>query len=116
MNKFIKEQLNKCSTILPFWDENTTQLIITGKQIPNKIQSSSGNITIQIENYIINEPSNFTLSSNWNGGSTPPEHMMNVKIIQQMGKMYKVSGEGVSTKEHWEGWLPQKGFKVIENK
>lgn len=114
MNKFVKEQLNKCNTILPEWYENTTKLVITGKKTPSEVECS-GNITIHIENYIINEPSNFTLSSNWNGGTTPPENNMNVNIIQQMGKMYKVSGVGISTNKHWEGWLPQKGFKIIDD-
>ena len=113
MNKFVKEQLSKCNTVLPEWDDNTTKLVITGKkESVNKDHFDS--IHIHIENYIINEPSNFTLSSNWNGGTKPPENDMIVTIVQQMGKMYKVSGIGKSTNIHWEGWLPQKGFRIID--
>lgn len=110
MNKFIKEQLNKCHTPLPEWNETTTQIAITGK---NNTPQSSGNVRIHIESYIINEPNNFTLSSDWNNNTVPPEQDMNVEIVQQMGKMYKVSGEGISTNIHWEGWIPQKSFKVV---
>ena len=113
MNKFIKEQLNKCTITLPEWDDNTTELVISNKPV-STVKNISGNLHIYIENYIINEPATFTLSSNWNGGTKPPENEMVVNVINQSGKMYKVSGEGLTTKTHWEGWLPQKGFRVLE--
>lgn len=111
MHKSIKKQLNKCRTILPDWDDSTTEMIISHNNVSNN--PTSGSLTIKIENYIINEPANFTLSSNWNNGTKPPEQDMIVDIVNQMGKMYKVSGDGIDTQIHWEGWLPEKGFKVI---
>lgn len=113
MNKFIKEQLKKCRIVLPDWDDNTTEMIISTKQQKSVI-NQSGNLHISIENYIINEPATFTLSSNWNGGTKPPENEMIIKIINQTGKMYKVSGTGISTNIYWEGWLPEKGFKIVK--
>ena len=113
MNKFIKEQLNKCVIKLPEWNDDTTELIISFKN-NTKVVDLYGNLfNIKIENYIINEPANFTLSSNWNGGTKPPEHEMKITIVEKRGKMYKVSGEGTTTNIHWEGWLPEKGFSVI---
>ena len=112
MNKFIKQQLLKCNTKLPDWDDNTTELIISRNQPKSSIDITSGNFYITIEDYIVNEPSNFTLSSNWNGGTKPPEHDMKVELIEKRGKMYKVLGYGINTNITWCGWLPEKGFKV----
>lgn len=112
MNKFIKEQLKKCKTKLPDWNDNTTELFISIKSKHSDI-NQSGNLHIKIENYIINEPSTFTLSSNWNGGTKPPENEMIVEIINKAGKMYKVKGFGINTNINWEGWLPEKGFEIL---
>ena len=64
MNKFVKEQLNKCRTQLPEWDDNTVEMVITGNSVVPSVIDDSGILHICIENYIINEPPNFTLSSN----------------------------------------------------
>ena len=114
MNKFIKQQLKKCRTTLPDWDDDTTQMIVSNRGVTSNKVAKSGNLHIFIENYIINEPVNFTLSSNWNGGTKPPENEMIVDIINQTGKMYKVSGFGMTTNQSWTGWLPGKGFRVID--
>lgn len=111
MNKFVKEQLNKCRTQLPEWDDDTTEMIISNS---HNIVNNSGNLHICIENYIISEPPSFTLSDTWNGGTTPPENHMIVKLVNKNGKMYKVSGVGMNTNIEWTGWLPEKGFKVLE--
>lgn len=116
MNKFIKQQLNKCRTILPHWDDDTTHMIIECKN--NSISGESLNTNkeyiIEIKDYIIHEPENFTLSSNWNSGTVPPEKTMRIKYLRVMGKMIQVQGVGITTNIYWTGWLPQKGFEVIE--
>lgn len=114
MQKFIKQQLLKVNIALPEWDDNTTHMIISRDYSTEKKNrfTVGGNYDIIIEDYIINEPSNFTLSANWNGGTKPPEHHMSVTIVQIMGKMIKISGVGKTSGTHWEGWLPQKGIKV----
>lgn len=112
MNKFIKQQLNKCKTLLPDWDDSTTELVISNNT--KSISTQPGNLHIIIQNYIINEPDNFTLSSNWNNGTTPPEPEMVVDIINIIGKMHKVKGFGITTNKSWEGWLPQKGYKILK--
>lgn len=114
MNKFIKEQLNKCKTKLPDWDDNTTNMIISSNHITieNTFNSKQGQ-KIEIKNYIINEPVNFTLSSNWNNGTKPPETYMYITIINRIGKMYQVTGVGVTTGIQWTGWLPERGFEIL---
>lgn len=115
MDKLIKAQLNMCKTHLPDWSDDTTHMVIpsqSGKVFNNDI-SVGDKFMINIENYIIHEPPNFTLSEQWNGGTTPPENEMDVSIIDIKGKMYKVSGTGQSSKIEWVGWLPRKGFQII---
>jgi len=118
MNKFILEQLNKTSIIMPPYDNNTTELFIP--KSGGTIQQSGALMVgdkkvIFIEDYIINEPENFTLSTNWNNGTKPPENRLAVQVLQINGKMIKVISRGVNTQIIWEGWLPQKAIKVIED-
>lgn len=110
MNKFVKQQLMKCTTKLPDWDDNTTEMIISNNH--SHVEVATGSFYISIENYIINEPPNFTLSANWNGGTVPPESNMIVSILEKRGRMYKVSGKGAVTGKTWSGWLPEKGFSI----
>lgn len=117
MNKIIKEQLHKCRIAnIPSFDDNTTNLIIT------KLNANTQQLDwqeqhcyeITIENYIIYEPPNFTLSSNWNNGTKPDDTQLNVFVKKIMGKMINVDACGVNTKTSWSGWLPKGGCKLIK--
>lgn len=116
MNKFTKRELQKLDNlIIDEWDDTTTHLVIPRDGI--SVKSLGFNIgdkfTIQLEGYIINQPPNFTLSENWNQGTFPPEEILDVEVLRVMGKMIGVRAIGKETQKVWEGWLPQKGFKVI---
>lgn len=115
MNKFTYRELKKVEHLIPTaWDENTTHLIIPNVNgLINETINVGAKFTIKIENYIINQPPNFTLSENWNGGTFPPEEVLYVEIIQTMGQMTKVRAIGKCTRIPWEGWLPNKSFKKI---
>ena len=109
MNKFIQEQLKQCNVPITPWDNDTTQIVI-----PLNVQvDDSHNMLkrIYIKNYILNEPSNFTLSHDWNNDTLPPENRMWVKVIETRGKMIKVEGKGLTSEIPWTGWLPQAGFE-----
>lgn len=113
MNPFIKKQLQKCRTPLPEWDDSTTQLVIPLHTTYTE-NSQKSEVMINIQQYIINEPPNFTLSHDWNNDTVPPETQMKVKYVSTRGKMTKVSGRGITTNIPWEGWLPNKSFEVLE--
>lgn len=116
MNKFIKQQLNKCRIPIPDFDDTTTHLIISRNDELKKLEElqTGSYYEIEIADYVVNEPPTFTLSSNWNAGTKPPEHSMNVEIVQMLGKMVKVSGAGVNTNINWAGFLPKKSIKVVK--
>lgn len=112
MNRFIKEQLDKCRVQLPKYDDSTTHLYIPRDTPVEEIQEKKPE-KIYIMGYVINEPPSFNLSEQWNNNTVPPENVMEVTVIETRGKMIKVKGKGVTTGEEWCGWLPQKGFKYI---
>ena len=109
VNKFVKRELERCRVGLPYWDNDTTEIIIPYGD--TAINDDTHEIVIK--NYIINEPANFTLSYDWNNGTVPPETNMQVKFVDTKGKMTKVDGIGITTNVRWSGWLPNKGFEVI---
>ena len=111
MNKFVKQQLMNCNVELPYWDDNTLSIYIQKRTYKNI--SCDKVYNIKIKNYILEEPSDFTLSIDWNKGTKPPEENMLVKFIDTKGKMKLVNGVGKTTGIMWEGWLPEKGFKVV---
>lgn len=112
MNKFVKRELEKVSDLLPAWDETTTHLVIENENVAPMLYNVGDKFTIRVENYIINQPVNFSLAENWNGGTVPPEEILDVEIVQLLGKMLKVKAIGKCTHIAWEGWLPTKGFRI----
>ena len=122
MNKVVKEQLGKCKVAeIPAFDDTTTHIFIpkVGANIINQYHVGKYYL-IEIEDYILNPSAEFTLAANWNKGTNPPAKYMNVEIVQVSGKMIKVSGVSfdpnnpVALPTHWEGWLPQKGLKILK--
>lgn len=112
MNKDLLNELQKCkvATIPNIEEENE---IIINKY--NNIDLIKGfYYNIKIEDYIINEPADFTLSSNWNRGTKPPENILSIKVEDIQGKMIKVDAIGKESKKIWQGWLPKKAIKILE--
>lgn len=117
MNKFIKQQLDKTKEcIIPPYSENDTEIFIPKKTIEDKPEGMIiGHFyRIKIADYIINEPDNFTLSSNWNHGTKPKENILNIELQKIMGKMIYVNSTTYYSGEMWEGWLPSKAVTVLE--
>lgn len=121
MNPLIEKQLKNCKRCeIPFYDENTTSLVIPKNSIKKELGWSKDSCyLIKIEDYVINPPPGFTLAQNWNNGTTPPSVYMNVCCIQIMGKMIKVDGisfdidKNVPLDKAWCGWLPIAAVKII---
>lgn len=122
MNKFIYKELDKL-------DMSNTEKIsdthyIFHKQNKPYIQFELDHCyIIELADYIINPPPNFTLQDNWNKGVIPKSKYLRVLITQKMGKMNKVDGIGVkkvnddfinTDDENYLGlWLPEAGMKLI---
>ena len=66
MNKFIKAELAKVNTVkLPYYDDNTLELVIPKREEEQKIGLEVNNYyLIELADYILNPPPNFTLASN----------------------------------------------------
>lgn len=109
MSNNLINALNKCkiANVLKISDD---QFIIKKHTELELIISHFYNV--EVANYIINEPPNFTLSCNWNNGTVPPETNLNIQVLDIQGNMIKVDAIGVSTNKVWEGWLPKKSIVV----
>lgn len=116
MNKYIKEQLAKTKVNLPDYDDNSTTLFIpkTDKSINNADLQVGHCYYLFLEDFIINEPANFTLSVNWNNGTKPSENKIYAQVTQTMGKMIKVVSRSAENNIPWTGWLPRKGVIILE--
>lgn len=114
MNKFIKEQLNKCKiAIIPKFDENTTQLKIQRQGKIDQDLKVGYSYIIELEDYIVNPYPGFNLHDNWNNGIVPTDRQMKICVEQEMGKMVKIYGTGMNDGQYWSGWVPKKSLKVV---
>ena len=114
MNRFIREQLNKITIPMPDWNDDTTIFVIPKQGNNIKVDFVvGGTYDIMIEDYILNPPPNFTLSSNWNYNTNPPEKELRVEVLQIVGKMLKFKCIGKTTGIEWEGWLPRKSITIL---
>ena len=129
MNNIIKQGLQKCTIDLPPWDDDTTELIIkktTKDEKPKEVElivdiERDKYYIIKLKYYIINPPSNFTLSSNWNKGINPTSEYLLGTPTKFVGKMIQWDACGYDYKNrqslddvYSELWLPSKGFDVVE--
>lgn len=113
MNKIIKQQLEKCKVAaIPNFDENTTHLIIPKTSVANNESLIPGKYyQIQIDDSVFN---NSALTTNWNNNIQPPEHQLNICVIQILSKMVKVDCVGETTNKPWMGWLPMENIKILK--
>lgn len=120
MNKFIKEQLQKIRVPMSDWDENSEVIYFYNNQ-SSEIDFEIGKLyRIQLENYILNEPPNFTLSSNWNKGIIPTSEILDARIVNIQGKMIQVNAIGfdpISNTQKTDSynylWLPKKSVIIL---
>ena len=122
MNKYIKEQLKKVRRAkIPAFDDTTTSLTIDQlDSLALTIQVDHYYI-IELQNYILNPPPNFTLAANWNNGITPKSKYLNCYVKNIMGKMICVDGVGfdleqsIELTDHYANlWRPEAGVKIME--
>ena len=119
MNPIIKEQLDRIRCPISEYDESTTSIHID-RQDKNYSNFEVGSTyMVELAQYILYEPENFSLSSNWNGGIVPTAKFMEITVKNVMGKMIQVDGEGyidLATKErklYSDIWLPVGGLTQI---
>lgn len=121
MDSVIKRELDKVRVDLPPFDDTSTKIIIN-KSTPDLFTEFELNAQYEVElaDYIIYEPKNFSLSSNWNNGIVPKSKHMFIYITKIVGKMINCFARGYNSdtdemlEEQYESlWLPMGGLKVI---
>lgn len=122
MNPIISEQLKQLKIAnIPVFDESTTQILIpkSGQILSQDLELHKCYL-VRVEPYITNPPQNFTLHTQWNNGIIPKESYYKCEVIQLLGKMVKIVGNGFDYKSnqdltyHWEGWLPKQSIHIIK--
>ena len=115
MNKFIKEQLNKCRIAkIPSFDDDTVEIFVNKLYNNKKLEFELNHeYDIEVEDYIIHPYSGFTLHDNWNNGIIPTDKNMHILITKDIGKMICVQAIGLNDKKAWGGWLPKKSCKIV---
>lgn len=114
MNKFTFKELQKISHLISGgWDENSTHLVVYADGSQPDLLAIGTTSKVRLANYILHQPPNFTLAENWNQGTYPPEEVLYIEVVQQIGQMIGVRAKGETTGKMWEGWLPRKGITVL---
>lgn len=124
MNKYIKRELDKIRAKSTPYDDSTTYIHFYRSDNPAPIEEQEYSIgvryRISIEDYIINEPSNFTLSSNWNNGVKPVSKVLEGILKQIYGDMLQWDLVGFDEDQQCEKsdrytdlWLPRKSITVL---
>ena len=122
MNPLIKSQLEKLNSeeILSRAEDSNLITITKGELKLSQGLCEDKCYLISVEDYILNPPDGFTLHTNWNNNRIPKDKVMKIDVLKKMGKMIRVNAigfdlkNGVDTSNMWEGWLPEKSIKIIE--
>lgn len=120
MNNTIKKELEKVRVRLPEYNDNTTTMFIPKSGNPFRI---GGSYLIKVPDYIINEPPNFTLSSNWNQGRKPVRNILYAQYIQKLGSMIQfnlygwdtISNKVIETEFYKDFWLPEESITILQS-
>lgn len=121
MNKFIKEQLQKIRVPMSEWNEDTEVIHFYSTTTISQVDFQVGKLyRIKLENYILHEPPNFTLSTNWNKGVIPTSEILDARVINVQGKMIQVNAVGFNVNTNTQKtdtysylWLPKKSVTIL---
>lgn len=124
MNKYIKRELEKIRAKSSDYDDSTEVIHFYISDTPSPTSDQQFIIgtryRIQVENYIVNEPKTFTLSSNWNNGVVPISRVMEGVVIRVQGNMIQWNLQGfdneaqVLKSDTYTGlWLPRKSITIL---
>ena len=115
MNKYIEKELKEIQELQKI-DDTHYYVPRVDASIEFRVDSS---YIIKLKKYLIDEPENFTLSSNWNNGVKPISEYMKVCVNKIVGKMIRVDGYAYDneTKEtskfFADLWLPKGGVEIV---
>lgn len=125
MNKIILRELEKIKANMSSYDDSTT-LIHIDKREDNSKTSDSVTLKIgtkyrfMVQDYILKEPQNFSLSSNWNNGVIPVSKYMEGTVTNIQGNMIQFNSVGFDVNTNTEKedrylglWLPRKSITVL---
>ena len=122
MNKILKEQLTRCNIAdVPDFEEDDLTLVIPKSGTKNTSSTTlevGSTYLVELEDYIIHPPANFSLHDTWNNGIIPESKFLKATVIMFRGKMvnfkatctnYDASESGAN---YTSLWVPLKSIRV----
>ena len=122
MNPIVKRELEKVRAKLPEYDDSTTLIwILRDTTAPSSTLKEGGIYLIEVADYVLNEPPNFTLAANWNKGIVPVSKQLSIQVVKIAGKMVQINGDGFDEQsrtlkpdKYKEFWLPMASIKILD--
>ena len=112
MNVLIKKELDKVKVANVQESGNT--IYVKGTKLLNQIQFEKNKYyRIELKDYLVHPYEGFNLHIQWNNNIAPKDCIMNIEVIDTMGKMIKVTGCGESGIV-WTGWLPISSVSILD--
>ena len=116
MNELIKKELQNCKVaLIPNLDDDATLLLIPkGTRNCTEIVFEKGKFyKVRFANYIVHPYEGFNLHIQWNNNIPPKEDIMNVEVLEIMGKMIKLNCTGCEHNSVWVGWVPISSVTIL---
>lgn len=121
MNKIVQRELEKIRANIDYNDNTTYIYIPKSGQLSSVDLQVDHNYNIYVEDYILKEPSNFSLSTNWNNGVVPISKYMNICVLQRLSNMvqvdacgYDVISQRTKSDSYMGLWLPVESIHIIK--
>ena len=115
MNKLIKEQLKKVTSVMLDVKDDVTHFVIPkATKFINSTLKQDQCYLIEIKDSVLHPDENSTLASNWNGGRIPKNKYYKAEVVAKMANMIKFNGVSINDDtDNWYGWIPVDQFIVI---
>lgn len=113
INPLIEKELNEIKVANVPEIDSYEFVISKGTRSVSEIVFEKGKYyCIELKDYIIHPYEGFNLHVQWNNNIPPKDIVMNVEVLDIMGKMIKVTGTG-SSGIVWTGWLPISSITIL---
>ena len=123
MNKRVFDELSKCKVCnLPYYDENTTSMIIPlyNNDCVSVELVRNHYYIIKVSDMVLNPPENDTIRTNWNKGRMIHSKYLLVTPTKVVGKMMQFDGCGWDMSKnialddcYSDMWVSKEGISVV---
>ena len=105
MNKLIKDQLTKVTSVKLEFDDDTEELYIPKTDEISSLSVKIGNIyKVELDDSLLHPLSNSTFAANWNSGRVPKNKVYIIDVIDILYNYIKCNGVAINDQsDSWYG-------------